>query len=75
MASPTDSQRSSPVPEPLDLVAGLSTIPADVAAQRRLPRQPVPGLLERIDDLSAVRLGRVREQRRAGSAGRAPFTL
>lgn len=75
MASPTDSRRSSPLPEPLDLVAGLPTTSADVAAQRRLHRQPVPGLLERINDLSAIRLGLAREQRRAVSAGREPFTL
>jgi hypothetical protein len=75
MASPTDTKRSSPASEPLDLEAGLPTTAADVAAQRELYRRPVQGLLERMNDLSAVRLGLAREQLRTVSAGREPFTL
>lgn len=75
MASPTDTKPSSPASEPLDLEAGLPTTAADVAAQRELHRRPVPGLLERINDLSAIRLGLAREQRRGISAGREPFSL
>jgi hypothetical protein len=75
MASPTDTKRSSPASEPLDLESGLPTTATDVAAQRELHRRPIAGLLERMNDLSAVRLGLAREQRRTVSAGREPFTL
>lgn len=75
MASPIDTKRSSPTSEPLDLETGLPTTAADVAAQREIRRRPIPGLLERINDPSATRLGLAGEQRRTVSAGHEPFTL
>lgn len=75
MASSTDSRRCSATPEPLDLESGLPTTAADVEALRALRLRPVPGLLERIDDLSAARQFPHLRQRRTTSAGFEPFTL
>lgn len=75
MASSTDTKRSSPDSEPLELDLGLPTTAADVAAQRDLRRHPVAGLLTRMNDLSAIRLGLASEQRRTVSAGREPFEI
>jgi hypothetical protein len=75
MASSIDTKRSSPNFEPLELGPGLPTTAADVAAQRDLHRHPVAGLLTRMNDLSAIRLGLASEQRRTVSAGRVPFEI
>jgi len=63
------------MPEPLDLESGPPTTAADVEALRALRRRPVPGLLERIDDLSAARQFPHLKQSRKTCAGFEPFTL
>lgn len=61
--------------QPLDFEAGLPTTAADVAALRALRARRVPGLLERIDDLSAETVAAEVPARRRTHAGFEPFRL